>query len=195
MKFRIAPMSALLLILAACGDDPSGTELTNTLTRAEALGVAIAYLETLDGSDAEAINRPSFSMVPDTTVTQFEGILPCARGGTIQLATQDTVIFDQVGPRMAINIGGTHTAVNCGLRASSTNVTINGAPHFTFSSRALIIAGMPSGPVIETLNGNFAWTTQDGRSGSCSTTYQRTINPLTGAQTETGTICGYSFTI
>lgn len=195
MKFRVAPMSALLLILAACGDDPSTPDGSTTLSRAEALGLATAYLETVWGSNAEVISDPSFSMLVDTTVHEMDTTLPCSRGGSIALATQDTVIFDQIGPRMAINIGGTHTPVNCGLRVGNTDITINGTPHFVFSSHALIVAGMPSGPVVERLNGAFTWSAPGGRSGSCTETYQRTINPLTGSEVQQGTICGYTFTL
>jgi hypothetical protein len=195
MKIRFAPMSVLLLLsLVACsGDkDPSGVDQSSTLTRVEALGLATAYLELLYPS-GQTVPGVSLAMVPDTSVNEFEGAATCPRGGTIQMVTQDTVIVDPAVSSMRIHIGGTHTPVNCGLTAAATNVTINGNPHFLFTSRHAIVAGMPSGPVVETLNGSFNWTGPNSRAGTCSASYTRTVNPLTGAGTEQGTICGYSF--
>jgi hypothetical protein len=195
MKIRYAPMAVLLLGLAACSDsDPSNVELSTTLSRTEALGLATAYLDVLYGTDGQSIPGVSLSMVPDTTVNQFEGAATCPRGGLIQIVTQDTVIVDPAVSSMRINIGGTHKPVNCGLTAATTNVTINGNPHFFFSSRNAIVAGMPSGPVVETLNGSFTWTGPNSRAGTCSASYTRTVNQMTGAETQQGTICGYTFT-
>ena len=195
MKTRYAPMWVLLVGLAACSDkDPSGnTDLSATLTRVEALGLATAYLDVLYDTSAQT-PEVSLALVPDTTVNDFEGAATCPRGGLIQMATQDTVIVDPAVSSMRIHIGGTHTPVNCGLNAATTNVTINGSPNFRFTSRHTIIAGMPSGPVIETLNGSFNWTGPNSRAGTCTTSYTRTVNPLTGAATQQGTICGYAFT-
>lgn len=195
MKIRFAPMSVLLLLsMAACGDkDPSGnTDLSATLTRVEALGLATAYLELLYPS-GQTVPGVSLAIVPDTTVNDFEGAATCPRGGLIEFATQDTVIVDPAVSSMRIHIGGTHKPVNCGLTAAATNVTINGNPHFLFTSRHAIVAGMPSGPVVETLNGSFNWTGPSGRAGTCTASYTRTVNASTGVGTEQGTICGYSF--
>ena len=194
MKILSAPMMVLSCMLVACGGDgPAGAD-SNSLSRSEALDLATAYFATLEGSSAQTVSRPTrLAVLADTTIHPGDGTLPCEQGGVLALAWQDTVIFDQVGPTMRINVGGTHTPSGCVFRAGSTSVTMNGAPHFIFASHSVIIAGMPQ-PIVETLRGDFSWTARDGRSGTCAVQYQRTITPSTGRDVRQGTICTHTFT-
>jgi hypothetical protein len=193
MKIRVAPVLALSVLAVACGGD-SSAPLGNALSRSEALALAVSYFEVLEGPSGQS-SPASMSLIPDTTVTASEGSLPCPQGGVLNMQMQDTLIFDEVGPTMAINIGGTHRPVNCVHAAGSTPVTIDAEPPFVWSSRMRMVAGMPSGPVVETLMGSFQWSTNDGRNGSCSVNYSRVLNAMTGAETRGGTICGHTFTI
>ncbi len=193
MKSRVAPMWALSVLAIGCGGDSSGP-LGNALSRAEALALAVSYFEVLEGPSGQS-SSASHALVPDTTVTTSEGTPPCPQGGVLNMQMQDTLIVDEVGPTMAVNIGGTHQPVNCVHSAGGTRITINADPPFVWSSRMRMVGGFPSQPIVETLTGSFQWTTNDGRSGSCNVNYTRVLNAMTGSETRGGTICGHNFTI
>lgn len=187
-------MLALSVLAVACSGDSSGPVGTG-LTRVESLALAVSYFNVLEGSGKPVVAAPRFSAMADTTISNYQSSLPCPMGGVLELSMQDTVVFDQIGPRLTINGGGTHRPVGCVHRVGSTRITINATPPFVWGNHSVLIAGVPAAPIVETLNGAFAWSTNDGRNGSCNISYQRVVN--VGAQTDTrgGTICGYTFTV
>ncbi len=186
--------------LAACGDnDPTGVQ-GDPLSQSEVQAV----FATLTGAFS-SLGSPSASPVMDGVVPQpsaapvdvaetFDLSIPCAVSGSMAAVGSLSGVVDDETFDTDVSYALTITPAGCTVSSQETTVVVDGDPSITimmdmvFDETSFLIDG--------SYRGGLAYTTNDGRAGSCGINLNFTIsaNPSTGAseQSVTGKVCGVS---
>jgi len=187
---------SMLAMVSACSADVLGSK--GSLTADESAELAMQISSTIQSSAgtsaaASMTRRPStpglnFASVPvslnlDTTV-------PCPLGGQTHLTLSVSGTVDQTAQTAALDLTGTNAPQDCGYHAKHVKVSVTGTPNLTQTAHVSVDHGVPTGVQSFSSNGSFDWSTDDGRSGSCSLNYTATADYGNSTVTVNGTVCG-----
>ncbi|MGH7458468.1 MAG: hypothetical protein ACREKN_05190 [Longimicrobiaceae bacterium] len=206
MNARIRGTMALALVwgLAGCEDsalEPAPGGLSQA--EAEALGVLFAELadQGTEGAASEASENQQFnaSLAPGSVNADlvFEGSYTrtrdCPLGGQVIVDGEVSGQRDSDTGTMTATISAVKTPVGCTFAAQGTEVTVGGDPNLQIDANVRRVDGRRSGTQTLTQVGAVAWSTADGRDGSCEIDVTRTIEPEDGTRVVEGTVCGREF--
>ncbi len=196
------PASLALLVAAACGGSPTGTNSGDPLTEQEIQAVLDALGGSLGGVTSASVvsanvldsGGPNLSTAAEPINVNLDVTVPCQSGGNIGLDGSMNGDVDTQTGEGSVDVDFKWIINGCVVPTQSTTVTVQGDPHiqfaatFTFSQDSFSMDG--------TQAGGFSFTTGDGRSGSCAIdlSFQSSVNYTTNAVTGSfnGTICGIS---
>lgn len=185
--------TALAFIVAACGDDATGStsgDSGDELTPTEVAVVLAALGSAFDSIDVEALQAPAAAPAQaliDIGET-FDLSVPCD-SGTLDVSGSLSGTIDTETSIMDVTMDVTWDPNGCVVSDGTNTFTVDGAPQvavtldMTTTQDALTVSG--------TETGGFSYTSSDGRSGSC--TLDVTFSFVTGSTnsgTITGTVCG-----
>lgn len=186
---------AMLAVLSACGgdDDPLGVNSGDPLTEEEIEAVFFAISDAF----AELSFAPAQAGPARATVSvseSFSGSAPCAEGGSISAngsvsgtADDETFVLD-----LAYQLRMTPSA--CAVPTETNTVTLDGSPYLQLDMDFLLTETVID--VTGSYSGGIAFTSSDGRSGSCAFDVDFSVNANLDAQSGTssasGTVCGVS---
>lgn len=204
MKLNIAPSAAIaaFALVTACGNDTStGPGNSSVLSDADfstlvqALGAVGAFgfkpATLTPSSVALALGTPQH--VASTLSLNFDHSSPCPGGGSTRIVGTASVSAVEGRQTTTYVLNATATPSACsGSGASGQVFTFNGDPGITLS--LTVTANQPGSYTFSGAEtGAFGWTSNSGRSGSCSVNVTISgSSTATGVNsgTESGTICG-----
>ena len=193
-RFVVSGITALALSLVACGGD--STSPHGTLSADESAALAMQMASTVQGSAAtsaassmsrhiDGLNLASapVSLNLDTTV-------PCPLGGDTHLTLAVSGTVDQTAQTATLDLTGTNAPHECGYHVKQVDVHVTGNPSLTQTAHVAVDHGQPVGTQSFTAGGGFTWSTNDGRSGSCTIAYTASANYSTNTVNVHGSVCG-----
>jgi hypothetical protein len=124
----------------------------------------------------------------------FNGSAPCSEGGTISANGSANGTVDDVTYELDLTYMLRMTPNGCAVPTETEVITLDGAPYlqldmdFLLTETTIEVSGSQSGGI--------AFTSTDGRSGSCAFDVQFTttanLDTLEGTSSASGTVCGVS---
>jgi hypothetical protein len=192
MNVRKVLSSLSILALAACGSDngigpSSGDELSET----EAVEIASAISSVMSAiADPSAASNASVAGVPQNISVHVDQTVPCPMGGDTHLSFNMNGTVDEEAQSFSLNLQGSNAPAACAILVQEETVSLTGTPSLTSSAHIEVEAGEPVGNWTSGAKGRFAWTSTDGRSGSCSVDYTQSINFDTQSVSMSGHFCG-----
>ena len=182
----------LVLVAAACGDDPMAST-GDKLTRSEAMAIAAS----VDASGTAAsiptanVSSDQVNSPPGTVTTHQELSLPCPVSGRIATVLDLSVTFDVDQRNFGMDASGSLKHDHCAFVHEAVTLTVTGAPSVDFSTHAEVKAGLPVSTT-SSAKGGFDWTASDGRSGHCGIDVKTTVDFAAKKRTTQGEVCGFS---
>lgn len=164
-RIREAMVWGVVVALAACGDETT-TEPEDSLTEEEAL----ALIEVAIGQGIAV----SGQVTGGTEVVTPEGVTldftaPCSMGGTVAVNAQAGFTGDPNAESAGVDLSVTLVHSGCveAQQGSGITFTLDGAPNVNMNIELTI--GAEFGFTLSgTVAGMVAWTTGDGRAGTCA---------------------------
>ena len=192
--------AGLALAVAACGDDPTGTNSGDQLTTLEVQALFRALGSSFDsigvtGANAQRVSATQMIASGASAAVpideSFNITVPC-ESGNIQVVGSMTGNIDEQTFASTITMEFTWSLNGCLVPTETTTFTVDGDPEINFSAE-LTFSETEFG-MSGTETGGFSFTSSDDRTGSCAVdvTFSTSLNMSTGADTTTitGTICG-----
>lgn len=183
---------AAVAVLAACSDDPTGTD-GDTMSRAEA--VAIAGNMVAIGEEAATDGITEVTETGDGSGTiHFEqtSTHPCPLGGTVGVALDIDVDYDEAAQAFELNASGTLTHNNCAVAGDDATITFNGDPGLQLGVFAIADGGVAIEPWTNSIDGAFTWSSDDGREGRCVVDLFASTDFVEQQRTIAGEVCGHT---
>ena len=192
MKPRSSALILFPLFLAACSDS-AGPNSGDRLTREEALRLAAEVSSSVGATSVAPVRShpDGIASVPINFSEDHESTHPCTDGGTVRLTWQITGSIDPEAGSFEMDVEGTHKPSGCAYEHQGLRLTINGDPDMDFDAHVAIANGQPSEPFTVSINGAFAWSASDGRSGRCTVQYAEVTDFAAGKRTVDGNVCGH----
>jgi hypothetical protein len=192
MKVRYALLVALFGV-AACNDDSTMPD-QSSLSREEALMIAAGVTGNVETASANPATSTQSGVYfdPTTLTQQLEASAPCPQGGTATLRWDATLVVDPDAHTIELDVTGSHTPDSCAYNHRGVTITIDGNPQLDFDAHLAVANNVPSEPYTANINGAFTWSTSDGRSGSCTVTYEEVTDFAAHERTREGSVCGHS---
>ncbi|HEX6069426.1 MAG TPA: hypothetical protein VFZ18_06365 [Longimicrobiaceae bacterium] len=195
-RITLLTLPLACLALAAC-DDTTGPE-GNELSASEAAALALALDNASSSSVDTQADAPAQSLSPSngpsqavtTRTDDFEFSLPCPRGGTTTLGGEHVTIIDTTEGFITVDVTAAKGHDACAFRTDEgVDVTVNGTLQFVAERE--LRAGLASAS--NTHTGSLAYTTSDGKEGTCSIdiTTAFTLTPGNATRTILGSVCGH----
>jgi hypothetical protein len=193
-KLRTKLFAAVLAITAiGCGGDdgPTGVNSGDALTEAELQVVFSAITNAFEyiGAAPAAVGP---AQATQSASQSFDASAPCGSGGTIGVKGNGSGTYNDVTGEFDLSFSLRMTPNGCEVPTETTTITLDGAPYiqlnmdFDSSETAISISGSQTGGI--------AFTSEDGRSGSCAfdVDFSANINPNSGSGSSSvsGTVCG-----
>lgn len=194
-KFRLTLAATLMVsALSGCTDDPLGVNSGDPLTPAEMQAVFAAISSTFSrlGVTPAAAGGPALATV--SVSESFDTSAPCESGGSIDASGSANGTVDDETFELDVSYQLRMTPTGCMVPTEEGTITLDGAPYiqlnmdFMLSETQIAVSG--------TETGGIAFTSSDGRSGSCA--FDITFNVTadfegsSGSSSVTGTVCGVS---
>lgn len=195
---------AALASLGACGGEsqpagPSGQGLTTR--EAAALNQQIVGMVLqgwgFDGTAPSVAPTPeegvslSVAGAPVTFDWAVDVTTPCDQGGTFHIGGSISGTVDDQTLEGSLQIDVSTSLTGCQLILDGHPFTLNTNPALQFSGSNSFDADGLVGTSTYTYVGGLDWAAADGRSGGCQFDVRVTLQ-ADGAQTASGTVCGYS---
>lgn len=195
MRTRLAPFVAVLA-LVACDDaaGPEGARLTGE--EITTLSGAMVEEDFAYTGEVTAGQPPSAGVAADpvTSTTEFSGTRPCPLGGQVAMEGTRVRTWDaetQTGTG-DLSLVKTHEA--CARNVRNVTVTLVGDPDIAVEAHHAWQVGVGwIGLQTLSIEGGFAWSTDDGREGSCLVDIDAVFDPETLTRTVSGTFCEHTF--
>ncbi len=195
-KLRLSLVSlAVAATFTACGgdSDPLGVNSGDPLSEDEIQSVFFAIAEAFTQLDfGPAATGPARATI--SVNENFSGSANCPVTGSVSgngsaAGTVDDETFE-LDLRYQLRLDMT----NCGVQSTTNTITLNGAPFIQLDMDFVLTETLID--VSGTQTGGIAFTSTDGRSGSCAfdVAFSSTANLNTqqGNSSTTGTVCGVS---
>lgn len=115
----------------------------------------------------------------------------CPMGGELAVTGEITGSIDDQTLAGTLSLDVATSASNCAFLHEDTQFTLNTAPDLALSGGFSFDQGMLVGQAVFTYVGAVQWSSDDGRSGSCSYDVSVTADQ-SGSLVESGTVCGQS---
>jgi hypothetical protein len=192
--FRRSPLAlaipAAFLFASACGDS---TAPNDTLTPEEAteLAAQMGAAFATDLAPAAAAGRAggaTLNAIPAPFGVSVDFTVPCPRGGTTQLTASVTGTVDDATESLEANLSGSQRLNECGYLVHGKTIETTGL--LTTTAYVKIENGLPAGTHTVNLSGSFDWRASDGRSGTCTVSYNASANYKDRVATVNGNFCG-----
>ena len=192
MKPRSIPFFFFSIFLAACGDS-AGPNSGDRLTREEAIRLATEVSSSVATTSTAQVRNDAAAAasVPINFTEDHELSHPCAGGGTVRLTWHVTGSIDPEAGLFELDVEGTHKPSGCAYEHAGLVLTINGDPDMDFDAHVAVASGQPIEPFTIDINGAFAWSASDGRSGRCTVQYAEVTDFAAGKRTVDGNVCGH----
>jgi len=183
---------AAVAVLAACSDDPTGTE-GDPMSRAEALSVAGTVVEASSLATTEGIAEVTETGDGSGTLhfTQTS-THPCPAGGNVQVGLTMDVDYDQQAQAFELDASGILTHADCGVQGDDGVVTFNGDPSLQVGVYAVADGGVATAPWTTLVDGAFTWSAADGREGRCVVDLFASTDFTAQERTVAGEVCGHT---
>ena len=194
MNSRFVVSGLTLLALAACGGDSTGPK--GTLTSDEKAELAMQLMSTVQAQAATSAGAQMSRHVDGLNLSaapvslNIDTTVPCPLGGQTHLTLSVTGSVDQQAQTATLDLTGTNAPQDCGYHVKHVDVHVTGNPSLTQTAHVSVDHGQPVGAQTFTAGGGFSWSTNDGRSGSCTLDYTATANYTTNTVTVHGSVCG-----
>jgi hypothetical protein len=196
MKSKATKLPALLtvFVVAACGDDPTGT---SNLTEAQAQEVASAVFTSAFLAFTQIPQEPPTAadgpaLAPYSHEFSWEGTAPCPGGGNASVVASGTSSGDTESLAGTADIEFTSVHNGCVVQSASGPITLNGNPSIvvdmSYESDAEGDVSFDGG-----INGAVDYAF-DGEDGTCSIAYAFS-GSVAGQSTSfsvSGNVCGVS---
>lgn len=184
----------LALGLSACGgdDDPLGVNSGDPLTQDEIQAVFFALSEVFASlNDAPAAGPARATVAVSET---FSASAPCPNGGTISANGSANGTVDDVTFELDLTYRLRLTPSGCVVETESAVVTLESSPYIQLDMDFLLTETLLEASGSQT--GGIAFTSSDGRSGSCAFDVQfsttANLDTQQGSSSTSGTVCGVS---
>jgi hypothetical protein len=193
-RFVVSGLTALALSLVACGGDSTGPK--GTLSADESTELAMQLASTVQGSAATSASAQMSRHVDGLNLSaapvslNLDTTVPCPLGGQTHLTLAVSGTVDQQTQTATLDLTGTNTPQECGYHVKQTTVHVTGHPSLTSTAHVSVDHGQPVGLQSFTAGGGFSWSTDDGRSGSCTLEYTASANYTTNVVAVHGSVCG-----
>ena len=181
---------AAALGLAACSESAGPASLSDADAELVAESVDALVLDVLDQmllGGAFGVDGPQ-PAEPRTSTYSHGRSAACPAGGSISISIAGTRTFDRDAGTVDDVNEGTKSFADCARTRGDRTVTLNGGGTLTHERHWA--GGAPAGVWVTTNAGEVAWSTSDGRSGSCAHALTSTIDTAARTVTVTGTNCG-----
>jgi hypothetical protein len=183
---------AAAAVLAACDDDPTGTE-GDPMTRTEALAVAgnvvtVGELATTEGI-TEVTETGEGSGTIHFTQTSTH---PCPQGGNVQVSLDIDVDYDEPAQAFELDATGVLTHAGCAVQGDDGVVTFEGDPGLQIDVYAVAEDGVATAPWTNSIAGAFTWSAEDGREGRCVVDLAASTDFIAQERTVVGEVCGHT---
>jgi len=202
---RFANLAAAggLVLFAACSDSgsPTGPGGSGEISAAEAAAISDFMVGqaftgwdfgSIGGSSVQADRQAALqSGVPIAIDYTASAEGPCPEGGTVAATVSVEGSIDDQTLAGDLDLEVVTSATSCGIVAEGTGFTIDTSPDLTLTGGFSFADGQLVGESTLTYAGAILWSSEDGRSGSC--TYDVVVT-LTASSTAvaSGTACGTS---
>ena len=187
-------LAVMVSSLAACNDDPLGVNSGDAMTPAEIQAVFSAISETFStlGVAPAAAGGPARAII--SVSESFSESAPCEVDGSVAAEGSVSGTVDDETFLLDLNFRLRLTPNGCVVTTETNTVTLDGAPYvqldmdFQLTDTQIVAIG--------TQTGGIAFTTSDGRSGSCA--FEVTFNVTAdlegqaGSSSVSGAVCGVS---
>jgi hypothetical protein len=194
-KFRLSLVAVLMVsALSGCKDDPLGVNSGDPHTPAEMQAVFAAISSTFStlGFGPAAVGGPARTTV--SVNENFDVSAPCAEAGSIDTSGSMNGTVDDETFALDVDYQLRMTPNGCVVPTEEGAVTLDGAPYiqldmdFLLSETQIVVSGSETGGI--------AFTSSDGRSGTClfDITFSVTadLEGSTTSSSASGTVCGVS---
>ncbi len=201
MRARLLP---LLVVVAAAACDDATAPPEGALTQDEVIALSDAmvsddYAMTGEIGAAETIGAAEVDGAaaaaadPITSTTTFTHTRTCPAGGqlVVEGTRERTWDRDTRSGTMDLSLTKTHEA--CARTLDDVTITLNGNPDVQVEAHHAWANGVPVGLQTLTIVGSIAWSTDDGREGTCTIDVSATFDPDTRTRTVSGTVCNRTF--
>ncbi|MDH3207044.1 MAG: hypothetical protein OEO79_10550 [Gemmatimonadota bacterium] len=189
-------LAVSVCLLSACADDPLGVNSGDPLTPEEMQAVFSAISETFSTLSfaPAAAGGPARAVI--SVNESFSATAPCDIGGSFAAAGSANGTVDDETFLLDLSFQLRLTPNGCIVATETNTVTLNGAPYVQLSmdfelNETQIVA-------VGTQTGGIAFTSSDGRSGSCafevSFSVTADLEGQSGSSSVSGTVCGVSAT-
>jgi hypothetical protein len=192
MKSRLSALFVFPLLLAACSDS-AGPTSGDRLTREEAMRLAAEVSSSVGTTSVTPVRNHAegVASVPINFTEDHQNTHPCTDGGTVRLTWRITGSIDPEAGLFEMDVEGTHQPSGCAYEHDGLLLTINGDPDMDFDAHVAVANSQPSEPFTISINGGFAWSASDGRSGRCTVQYAEVTDFAAGRRTVDGNVCGH----
>jgi hypothetical protein len=191
-KLRTSLVVAVSMsVLAACKDDPVGVNSGDPLTEAEiqaffyALSDAFSAFSTAPAAVGPAQATTSYDQ-------SFDASAPCPTSGTMAASVSVHATVTDAPSVVDANYQARVTPSHCVVPTEGGSITVDGSPYvqmaldFSITETSISFEGTESGGI--------AFTSSDGRTGSClfDVSFSGTATSTSGSSSVSGTVCGVS---
>lgn len=197
MRARLLP---LLVIVAAVACDDATAPRDGALTSSEVTAlsdvmVSDDYTMTGEIGTSETISTAEVQPAADpiTSTTTFTHTRTCPAGGQIVVEGTRERTWDRDTRSGTMDLSLTKTHEACARTLQDVTVTLNGNPDVQVEAHHAWADGAPVGLQTLTIVGSIAWSTDDGRAGTCTIDVRATFDPDTRTRTVSGTFCDRTF--
>lgn len=189
-----------LLFFAACSDsgNPAGPGGGDQVSASEAAAISDFLLgEAITGLDFGAIagggggGAALRSGTPITIDYAASAEAPCPEGGLVGATVAISGTIDDQTLEGDLDLEVVTTAADCGIVADGTGFTLDTNPDLTLTGGFSFADGELVGESSFTYAGAILWSSEDGRSGSCTYDVVVTMSASSTA-VASGTVCGTS---
>lgn len=196
-SLRVVALSLFAVVATSCGKSP--TKVSDQLTQQESLAVYSELSVAIGQALANISYSPSGAPGPAATSVAFSGPITatatCSVGGTVDVSGSYDGTYNTDSTTYTYNYSMTITPSSCEGASQTTQFTINGDPSLTISGNFHWTGTAYSYTYTE--QGGIAFTTSDGRSGSCQISYTSTVSydGTTSTVNVTGSVCGTDISV
>jgi hypothetical protein len=190
---QVVLLCLLSLPLASCGKSPTDAG-GDQLTQQESLALYSEISLALSQALANVSNSGSPARAPAAAPTTFSGSInsstACSAGGTAAVIGSYNGSYDTQGTDYTYSYDMTMAFNSCQTSGQASQVTITGDPSLTITGDFHWTGTTYDYTYTE--QGGIAFTTSDGRSGSCQISYSSTVtyDGTKSSVSLTGSVCG-----
>lgn len=181
--------------LSGCGgDDPLGVNSGDPLTQDELQAVFIAVTEVFSTLNVAPTAAGGPARTTVSVNESFSASAPCDQDGSIAANGSANGTVDDVTFEIDVTYQLRMTPNGCVVPTETGTVTLDGAPYiqldmdFVLTETQIVVSGTETGGV--------AFTSSDGRSGSCAFDVNFNVSANleggAGSSQSSGTVCGVS---